>query len=138
MALPFMLKSHPSIRRRPDKRIRMHRKNNNNPGIHTLHSKLFTTHNPHLSHQISKLFYPRKLDIFSTELYNFYFPFCFPFSDFVVDSQVVFKCLQVTMDQVVRTRHPPLCEYPPFANSMQYQDQTIQYPDNGLLLLTLS
>ena len=92
-ASPFMLKSHESMRRRPDKRFHMHRQNNNNPGNIYTHCTLTSPqHTIHIHIPDKQTVSPQELDILSTEFVIFIF-FFFPFSDFVVVSLVVLECL---------------------------------------------
>ena len=111
--------SHPTS---PHVQAKQQQSGNTHIALSLLHNTQFT---PQSDQQAVS---PRELDIFSAGLFNLYFLFCFPFSDFMVVSRVVLKCLQVTTDQVVRTRHLLSCENPLFTCT-QYQDHTIHYSD---------
>lgn len=126
VALPFMLKSHPSMRRRPDNRFRMHRQNNNNPGIHTLHSNTPTPH--HTTHIVSnpKLRPQEK----NNSLFNLFFLF---FNSQTSQSLLNGYCIRrprrlqmISRDQGSDTLHQLSCESPPFA-CRRAQGQTIHY-----------
>ena len=133
VALPFMLKFHVSMWRRPTNDSACTGKTTTIQEY--THCTLVTPqHTIHISITRSASCFTPRFRHPLTELYNLCFLFCFPISDIVVVSRIVLNCLQVILDQVVRTRHLLSCETLLFA-CMQYQDQAIHYSGKRFVAL---